>query len=795
VTDTDRSDAVTAAIEVPAASTLRTWRARVFVTASDQRLRLPRDLVSAVTGAAVAVISWVGVAAGVNSPVTVTIPTRISWLVTGVAVCGTSAFIATALALCILGRRWALMGHGIVAACGAGLATWGVADLLGHGTPAAPPLIAATFATAFLVIRILGVPLRAPLWVVVYLGTVASVFDAHLVPMGAAGAAALGVTAGATVAFGFGTLDVAPTVAEAAGFLNQLGVTVTGLRRVDTVATWGATRFAGSSPTGAVLDIDVYGRDAPEGQLLARTWRFMWIRRSTLDLRLRRVDHIEHSAGLMLWARAQGVGTPTVVRAGRVEPTDDAVLVTERPAGRRLAELGAAEVQAVDLAAMWAALDRLAGAGLALNKINADTIVVDDDHRVAFLEFASAEAMAPVEARARDAASLLVTTATLVGPERAVAAAIDALGPDRVEDLLPLIQPQATSVSGLPHGSRTNKAFAELRLSAATALGIDPVEPRPLARFQLSQVLMVAGTFLALWLLVSQLIGLSGISELLVNSIWWWVFATLLITQATSLTEAVSMSGTVPVAPPIGPLTLLRFAMNFTGMIGGTVATTATVIRFNQRRGLPPGVALSSGLIYSIAGFIVQIALTLSALIFAVDEFHRQAAGASGSGPENLQLILYGVVAVSLIVGIAFVVPKIRRVIVSRLAPQFASAWDNVRLIAQTPTKLVRLFGGAAATQLMMALGLGFACYAVGTSAPFGGLVIVCTLTALLGGMAPVPGGIGVMEACYISGLTLLGVHQELAIAETIIYRACTTYLPPLWGWGALVWLRRHDAL
>ncbi len=54
--------------------------------------------------------------------------------------------------------------------------------------------------------------------------------------------------------------------------------------------------------------------------------------------------------------------------------------------------------------------------------------------------------------------------------------------------------------------------------------------------------------------------------------------------------------------------------------------------------------------------------------------------------------------------------------------------------------------------------------------------------------MAPVPGGMGVMEASYISGLSLLGVHQDQAIAAT-------PYLPPLWGWGALVWLRRHDAL
>jgi uncharacterized membrane protein YbhN (UPF0104 family) len=255
------------------------------------------------------------------------------------------------------------------------------------------------------------------------------------------------------------------------------------------------------------------------------------------------------------------------------------------------------------------------------------------------------------------------------------------------------------------------------------------------------------------------------------------------------------MSGSLPVAPPIGPLTLLRFAMNFTGMIGGTVATTATVIRFNQRRGLDRAVAVSSGLIYSVAGFIIQIVLTLVVLCFAADEFQREAAGPSGSGPENLQLILYGVVAIALIVGIAFVIPKIRRVLVSRLAPKFTLAWNNVRLIAQTPSKLFRLFGGAAVTQLLMAVGLGFSLHAMGTSASFGGLFIVCTFTALVGGMAPVPGGMGVMEASYISGLTLLGVHQEQAIAATVLYRACTTYLPPLWGWGALVWLRRRDAL
>ena len=50
----------------------------------------------------------------------------------------------------------------------------------------------------------------------------------------------------------------------------------------------------------------------------------------------------------------------------------------------------------------------------------------------------------------------------------------------------------------------------------------------------------------------------------------------------------------------------------------------------------------------------------------------------------------------------------------------------------------------------------------------------------------------GVMEASYISGLTLLGVTQDQAIVATLLYRACTTYLPPIWGWASLRWLRHH---
>ena len=110
----------------------------MFVTASDHRLRLPRDLIGTAAGAAVALIAWVFVAAGLDTPVTVAIPTWISWLVTGMAVGGTSAFIVAAVLVCLFARRWSLIGQVVVAAGGAALVDLGRRPLARAGEPRPP---------------------------------------------------------------------------------------------------------------------------------------------------------------------------------------------------------------------------------------------------------------------------------------------------------------------------------------------------------------------------------------------------------------------------------------------------------------------------------------------------------------------------------------------------------------------------------------------------------------------------------------------------------------------------------
>jgi uncharacterized protein (TIRG00374 family) len=70
---------------------------------------------------------------------------------------------------------------------------------------------------------------------------------------------------------------------------------------------------------------------------------------------------------------------------------------------------------------------------------------------------------------------------------------------------------------------------------------------------------------------------------------------------------------------------------------------------------------------------------------------------------------------------------------------------------------------------------------------------VINSLASVLGGIAPVPGGMGVIEAGLIGGLTAAGIPQEAAVAATFTHRLFTAYLPPIWGWISLRWLRRND--
>ena len=91
------------------------------------------------------------------------------------------------------------------------------------------------------------------------------------------------------------------------------------------------------------------------------------------------------------------------------------------------------------------------------------------------------------------------------------------------------------------------------------------------------------------------------------------------------------MMGSVAVPLPYKAVVGEQFANNFTGLVGGTVATTALVIRFFQKQGQKVAVAASSGVLNSLAGMVVQAILVIVGLLFTGSDF---APSDSGGGKD-----------------------------------------------------------------------------------------------------------------------------------------------------------------
>jgi len=113
----------------------------------------------------------------------------------------------------------------------------------------------------------------------------------------------------------------------------------------------------------------------------------------------------------------------------------------------------------------------------------------------------------------------------------------------------------------------------------------------------------------------------------------------------------------------------------------------------------------------------------------------------------------------------------------------------------RSPRRLLLLFGGNSANELLFSIALGIFVAAMGYDVNLAQLMIVNISVSLFSGLMPIPGGIGVAEAGLTWGLVQSGVPEEAAFAAVILYRLATFYLPPIWGYVAFNWLQKNQHL
>ena len=739
-------------------------------------------------------------------------PRSITWLVTVVYQAGSIGVTIVLVALALVARRWEI-ARDIASSAAVTAAVSGILVLLigSHGgRPSGividgydlsfPVLQIALFtAVATAALPYLARGVQRLIEIFIALVALASAVGGHGLPLNVLGSLAIGWGAAVLVRLIFGSPLGLPSADDVRLLLTELGVHSGDVhparKQVWGVAKFEATEIRGTDSSGRI-GIAVYGRDAADARLLTKAGRFLMYRDSGPSLTLSRLQQVEHEAYLTMRAGQAGVAVPEIVEAGTAGPASDALLVYRLPAGTALSEADPAAISDITLDDLYRQLLILRRARIAHGAISGDALLVDPADQTAVLaDFRNASASASPDLLDRDTAGVIAATAVAVGAERAAESAARCLTPQTLEGALRQLNKPALDPA-LGRSLRGKRGLLEdVRQRAAQAKSIDVpklVEPR---RVSWPTLIMIVGTLIGGWALIGVLIDVSQSFDTVIGADWLWVIIALVLSQLAYVASGLEAVGSVAGPLPFGRAVAVEVANSFSALAGGTAAVFATRVRFFQRQGYDATVALSSGAIMATSSWIAIAVLFLVSLPFAWGNIHIEITPESGGNSKLVWIILAVVVVVAVAAGLLLAVPRFRRLAAEKVRPKARDIWGNLKQVASSPRKLVLLVGGSFAQELLVVMALSVSLRAFGDHLNLPTLYVVVFLAGIIGGISPSPGGMGVVEAGMILGLTAAGVSEADATAAVFIQRLFTSYLPPIWGWLTLVWMRKREYL
>ncbi len=648
-------------------------------------------------------------------------------------------------------------------------------------------------------------PLRYIGRAVLVLGSMAGVALGIALPIGTLAGWAAGVAAAAVVHLVLGSPGGRPTPAEVDLALSDLGIEASDVAEAS-VQMSGVALFTARDCAGGALLVKVYGRDAWDGQLLTSTWTALQNRGETPSLMSGRLARIEHEAVATLLAERAGVPVRPVVAVGT--SSDDDALLVSRAVGRPLSGRGSDQIDEGQLVGMWEALVRLHDLGISHGHVDANRILIRADGTPALADFGDARIAADRQLLMTDRAQLLVTQAIAVGHARSLAAAVTVIGTAGLAEVLPLLQPAA--LERWTRQAITDGSFdlEDLRTAAVAAAGVEPPPLLRIRRVTIKSVLTTALIAVLAYFVITRIAGIDfqSIWDELSSADFTWLLAALLVSPVIQVSFSFATLGASMAALRYWPVLMLQYAIQFIALVlPATAARLALEIRFFEKYGIAAAAAVSIGVVDSVSGFAVQIALLLIIGLSSLPGLTSSIIGSSDASTSSTDasstpsLLALAVALVVLGAIITVSVPRLRHR-VSDAIPRWRAVAAEQAMAARTsltvlrhPAKVSQMLVGNLGAQVLQAIILGMCLHAFGYDAHLSQLILINTAVSLFAGLMPVPGGMGVAEAGYTAGLQAIGIPSAVAISTAIAFRLVTFYLPPLWGSVSMRWLRRHQ--
>ncbi len=720
------------------------------------------------------------------------------------------AFIAlfilpVALAVQLLARRqWRRLAEAVATGVLAAAATAVANDLLSRepasrlydaiimshpGTshiPALDPAVAGLVAYATMV-GLIGRPAwRNALWVAVGVYAVVHVGVLHTPMLTLLITVLAGRAIGLAVRYFAGSTSQRPGARDIAAALTATDLPVTAIRRVRHEGDGGGSRhYAVTDRDGVRLDVVVYDRDQQAAGAIYRVYRSVRLLAQVPRNAPLSVDRaVERRALLSYAAEDAGAPTPRLRALVRVGP-EAAVLAYEHHRGTTLAQRNPG-CSDDELTQIWDAVDRLHARHVTHRGLTADRILLTDDGQAMLLDPGDGDVAASDLQIRLDVAQLVAELALHVGPDRAARLALEKAGADKMLAVVPLLQPVALARS-TRKALRRRDVLPALRTRLLAAVPGAEVAPVQLERIRLRTLLTLVASVAAAYLLAGEL-ARASLGSVLRAANWQWGIAALALSASTYVGATIALSGFVAERLSFFRTLLAQVAGSFVTLVTpAAVGGAALNIRYLQRRKIPAAVAAASVGVAQVVAFVLHILLIV---IFA------SIAGTSASEPIQpppwAWYVLAGLVVVALGV---FAVPAARRVLRARVSPMAGQVLPRLLEVAQHPRKLVRGIGGSLLLSLSYILCLAACVAAFGRSVPIASIAVVYLTGSAIGSILPTPGGLGGVEAALTAGLTAAGLPGAVAVSAVLLFRLLTFWLPVPFGWAALSYLEREQAL
>ncbi|MEU3477365.1 lysylphosphatidylglycerol synthase transmembrane domain-containing protein [Streptomyces sp. NPDC033754] len=677
----------------------------------------------------------------------------------------------------------------------------------------------------------------------------------------------LTVLIGWTVAYGtlyaVGSPNVRPTGQTLLAGLRRVGFRPVSALRAEGVPDASdigdrGRRYIVTLEEGAPLDVTVVDREQQAHGFFYRMWRRITLRtittrRSIVSLR----QALEQEALLAYAAIAAGANAPKLIATSELGP-DAVMLVYEHIGGRSLDSLDDKEITDELVRGAWRQVRALQSRRIAHRRLAGDAILVDRSGRVFLTDLRGGEIAAGDLILRMDIAQLLTTLGLRVGAERAVAAAVEILGPDSVADCLPLLQPIALSRStratlrrlarersarereAVLTASETAKHERELAKAEAAAdrtadeiavrsetkaekkadkkaekraldTALDEAREEDLLAQIRRQVLLIRPQAPVEPVRLERIKPRTLISMIAGAVAAYFLLSQIASTPLSTVSEADWRW--VAAAVMFSAVSYLAAAMSLLGFVPERVGFWRTVVA--QVAGsfvkiVAPaavgGVALNTrflqrsgvrpGLAVASVGASQLFGLGAHILLLLLFGYLTGTEKTQSFSPSRT--VIAGLLTVAVIVLVVTAIPFMRKFVSTRLRSLFAGVVPRMLDVLQRPMKLLTGISGMLLLTGAFVFCLDASIRAFGHgnhTVSYASVAVVFLAGNALGSAAPTPGGVGAVEGALIAGLLAVGLPIEVATPAVLLYRLLTLWLPVLPGWICFNWLTKREAL